>query len=230
MNRNLAAFGLMCAAVLGGQAQGASTTVTCPIDGKRFQHETPPAATSPQRYLDMKPVDPANAPWPLPQCPDNGFVVYKKEFSESEVGKLRKFVASDNYRAMIGIHTNYYLAAILRREAGDPQYDVAWTLAQASWEVAKDPARYRQYAEEALAAYDALPDGSLLDRRQHTLREMMSGELERRLGRFDDAEKRFRRIRDAAEFTSPQLQQVITLQLKLISAKDAGSHLMPAGR
>jgi hypothetical protein len=220
MIRALAALPLVLAASL-----AAAGTVVCPIDGTTFNYNDPPTEPIRGRYLDMKPVASHRTPWPLPQCPGNGFVVYKTgPFSAAELEKLRAFLASPSYRDMVWTHTNYYLSAVLRREAGDPLYDVAWALTQATWE-ATDPARYRRYAEEALAAYNALPRD--LDRRRNTMREMISGELERRLGLFDVAENRFRRLRDAAEFTAPQLQRVIELEIKLIDKKDSGAHVMP---
>lgn len=205
------------------------TTVACPIDGTSFNYESPPSDPIRGRDLDMKPVASYPTPWPLPKCPASGFVVYKHDrFSEAELAKLRPFVASERYQAMVRIHTSYYLAAMLRREAGDPAYDVAWSLAQATWEVSDDPARYKAYAQEALAAFNSLHDDSQLDRRQHVLREMISGELERRLGMFGAAEKRFRRIRDEAEFATPQLQHVIEFQLRLIGRKEASTRRMPS--
>ena len=113
------------------------------------------------------------------------------------------------------------------RRVEEPLYDIAWFLVRASWEAGTDAARYRQYAKEALDAYEALPEGMNLPRRQRIVREMISGELERRLGLFEAANKRFRGIRDEAEFTTPILQRVIQLQLKLIGAKDSGVHRMP---
>jgi hypothetical protein len=221
--RRLALLAVQLALAMGAHAAG---IVECPIDGKPFRYEEPPTDPIRGRYLDMKPVASYPAPWPLPQCPDNGFVVYKKgSFTPGELAKLRPFVASPRYREMLKTDTNYYLAATLRREAGDALYDVAWALTQATWEAGADPSRYRRYAEEALAAYNALPAG--IDRRQNTLREMISGELERRLGLFDIAEKRFRRLRDAAEFTAPQLQRAIELELRLIDRKDTSAHRMP---
>ena len=201
-------------------------TVVCPIDGKTFRYDDPPNDPIRGRHLDMKPIASYPTPWPLPQCPANGFIVYKLgTFSAEELEKLRAFVASPRYREMLNTHSKYYIAAILRREAGDSAYDLAWSLTQATWEADGNPALYRQYAEEALAAYNALP--RQLDRRQNTVREMISGELERRLGLFDAAEKRFRRLRDAAEFTAPQLQHVIELELRLIDKKDTGTYQMP---
>jgi len=213
----------------GSAALAQKTSVTCPIDGKTFDYASPPSGPIHGRDLDMRPVASYPTPWPLPRCPDNGFIVYKTDrFSEDELARLRRFVASEQYQAMVRSHSGYYLAAALRRAAGDPAYDVAWSLAQATWEVADEPARYKAYAQEALQAFNSLGDQGTLDRRQHVLREMMSGELERRLGMFDAAEKRFRRIRDEAEFGTPQLQHVIEFQLRLIARKETSARRMPS--
>lgn len=220
-------IGFFCASTTWALAQGSTVDRTCPIDGKRFQYQTAPASVYRELYLDMKPVDPSISSWPLPKCPDNGFVMYKDKFSESKIRKFRKFVISEPYRSLTNTHGTHYLAAVLMKRVEEPPYDVAWSLVRASWEAANDPARYQQYAEEALAAYEALPEGRLLPRRERVVREMMSGELERRLRRFDAAKKRFSGIRDEAEFTTPVLQRVIQLQLKLVSAKDSGIHRMP---
>ena len=81
--------------------------------------------------------------------------------------------------------------------------------------------------EVRLAAYNALPEGRALPRRQRVVKEMISGELERRLDLFESAKRRISGIRDEAEFTTPVLQRVIRLQLRLIGAKDSGIHRMP---
>ena len=228
MTRIAFLIGFFCASTTWVLAQGSSVEMTCPIDGKRFKFEgAPPASPNRVLNLDMKPAEPEIAPWPLPKCPENGFVIYQSKFSESKIRKFRQFVQSDAYRSIVDVHTTHYLAAVLRKRVEEPLYDIAWSLAQATWEVASDAVRYKQYAEEALAAYEQLPEGNALPRRQRVLKEMMSGELERRLGLFDAAKKRFIGIRDQAEFTTPTLQRVFQLQLKLISAKDTGIHRMP---
>src|SRR5262245_40847526 len=121
---------LVLGALLASQAAIASAAeVVCPINGKPFSSSAAPHDPSRGRELDMKPVAAYRTPWPLPRCPENGFVVYKNEsFSEAELAKLRPFVASEQYQSMTKAHTVYYLAAMLRREAGEPTYDVAWSL------------------------------------------------------------------------------------------------------
>ena len=211
---------------LASAARAGQVTATCPIDGERFVFDTPPELSSHQTYLDQRPVDPA-FPWPHPKCPASGFVIYKSAFSESEISRLRQYVPTDDYRTLSAANTTHYLEAALRRHLGDPPYEVAWALVQASWEAASDPDRYRRYAGEALAAYDSIPLNSLPERRYRVLKQMLSGELARRLGQFDAARERFLRMRDSADLSHPFYQRIIDLQLELIRKKDAGPHRIP---
>jgi len=207
-------------------AQGVPTQVVCPIDGKAFTYAAPNVKPSGRLYLDMKRADPFY-PWPHPKCPDNGFVIYKSSLSAEEIEKLRPFVLSPEYRALSEAHSTHYLEAVLRRRLGEPAYDVAWALVQATWEAAPDPERYRQYAEEALAAYDAIPMETLKSARFRNMKRMMSGELARRLGKFDSARDRFLEMRDNAELSSPNYQRIVEYQLRLIRAKDSRPRPIP---
>jgi hypothetical protein len=226
MMRTIVLFALCCAAT-GALAQGAPVQVVCPIDGSVFEFQPPPPATSRETYLDMRPVETAPDTWPHPKCPGNGFVLYKRRFSEDEIAHLREFVLSEQYRSIKDVHSTKYLEAMLRRRMGDSPYEVAWALMRATWDVSSDPARYKQYAEEALAAYDAIPYEALRENRHRVLKGMVSGELARRLGRFESARERFLEFRDKPEFGTPFLQRIIALQLRLIKARDTASHRIP---
>lgn len=226
MIRIVAACLLVLALAATASAQGVAVRRICPIDGKSFQYQARPAPASREAFLDMKSVD-STEPWPHAKCPENGFVMYKSSFSSDEISKLREFVLSDAYRSLVETHSTRYLEAALRKHLGEAPYDVAWSLVQATWEVASDPARYKQYAEEALATYEGIKIESLREARHRVLKQMISGELERRLGLFDKARDRFFGMRDGAEFATKFLQRVIDLQLKLIRAKDTSSQRMP---
>lgn len=203
-----------------------SITVICPIDGERFEFQDPPPLKSHETYLDQRPID-SSYPWPHAKCPANGFVVYKSSFTQAEIDRLRGFVLSAEYRALAAAHTTHYLEAVLRRRAGDSPYAVAWALVQASWEAASDPARYKQYAGEALATYDSIALAELPEIRQRVLKRMLSAELARRLGQFDSARERLLAMRDAAELSKPFFQRIVELQLKLVRAKDTRPHRIP---
>ena len=207
---------LLCAPALAEQV-----TAICPIGGERFSYETAPALSSRETYLDQKPVDP-RAPWPLAKCPGNGFVIYRSDLPKDRLAKLGEFVRTERYQQLAKTHSTRYLEAALRREAGDSPYAVAYALLEATWEAGGDPARYKQYASEALAAYDAIPLESLPEIRQRNFKRLISGELARRLGQFDSARDRFLEMRDNAELSKPFFQRIVELQLKLIRARDSG--------
>ena len=224
--RVIALHALFMASVAAASAQGVSVQRTCPIDGKSFTYLAPNVPPSREFNLDMKPAD-SISPWPHAKCPENGFVIYKSNLSDAEIAKLRNFVLTDQYRSMSRVHSTRYLEAALRRHLGESPYNIAWALVQATWEVSSDPVRYKQYAEEALATYDSIPLDALPDIRHRIVKRMISGELARRLGRFDSARDRFLEMRDSAELSKPFYQRTIELQLKLVRAKDTGSRRIP---
>ena len=207
-------------------AEGVPVPRICPIDGKKFQYLAPNAPPSRELHLDMKPLD-STAPWPHPKCPGNGFVLYKRDFTDEELARLRGYVLSSEYRSLSEKHPTRYLEAVLRKRLGESPYAVAWSLVQASWEAYSDPMRYQQYAEEALAIYDAIPLQALPDIRHRILKRMISGELARRLGLFESAKDRFLEMRDSAELANPFYQKIIEFQLKLVRARDSRSHPTP---
>ena len=214
------------AALAQAPARSNAVEMTCPIDGSRFKYQPAPPNPSNELFLDMRPATRGGLDWPLAKCPGNGFVLFDG-YTQDKLPTLRPIVQSDAYRAAANVHSTHYLAAQLMNYSAMPAYDVAWSLVRATWEVSADPAKYSQYAKDALSVYESLGPTKDIPRRQRVIKEMISGELERRLGQFDDAKKRFSSIRDEAEFTTPVLQRVIQLQLKLIAAKDSGIHRMP---
>ena len=226
MWRNAALLLVSCATSAGALAQGTPVQRICPIDGKSFTYVASTVPPARETNLDMKPAD-SISPWPHPKCPENGFVIYKSNLSNAEVAKLRNFALSDAYRALAESHSTRYLEAALRKHLGESPYAVAWSLVQATWEVAAEPARYKQYAQEALATYESIKLEALPEAKHRILKEMVSGELERRLGLFDHAKDRFIGMRDRAEFATKPMQRIIELQLKLIRSKDSGSHRIP---
>jgi hypothetical protein len=226
MKHALAACAILALLPAAALAQGVPTQRVCPIDGKTFTYMALDVKPSNRLYLDMKRAD-SFYPWPHPKCPGNGFVIYKNDLTSAEIEKLRSFVLSEEYRALGEVHTTRYLEAVLRKRLGEPAYDVAWALVQATWEVESNADRYRQYAGEALATYDSIPMESLTNIRFRNLKRMMSGELARRLGQFDSARDRFLEMRDNAELSSPNYQRIVEYQLKLIRAKDSRPRPIP---
>ncbi len=201
------------------------TEFTCPIDGKKFKSMAAYSGTSFGVHLDLKPVGPIPAPWPLPKCPDNGFVLYKTEFTESELNRLRVFVGSDKYQSLAKSNTNYFLAAKLREFMGEPPSLVASSLLQATWE-ARNEAEYRTYATAALAAYEQVLSRGARDDKLALNAVLLAGELERRLGLFDRARQRFEGIPNRDSLEEP-MNRIVKLQLALIAQKNKKTMELP---
>jgi len=199
---------------------------TCPIDGEKFKATLAMSGTQFGIYLDGKPYGALLAPWPLAKCPTTGFVMYKSKFSEDELAKLREYVQSSEYRALIGVETTYYLAATLQRRIGEDNRRIASTLLRATWQAETD-SRYRRYAQETLEAYKQLLTQAA-DERSLLSMEFIAGELERRLGLFDEAKRRFSALASRDEAKSGTFPQILEFQLTLIEAKDAQPHKVPS--
>jgi hypothetical protein len=203
--------------------------LTCPLDGTKFKATLAGSGTSFGMFLDLKPDGPTPAPWPIAKCPSNGFVLYKDKFTGEEIARLRPFVESTQYQTLQRENSNYYLAARLRIFQGEKAADVAFVLVQATWE-AKDLSQYQRYAAEALQAYEEALSRPYADPKQWLTDQLLAGELERRLGRFEKAETRFRSLADRDELRDGFLRKIVDLQLQLIGARNTAAERVPQER
>jgi hypothetical protein len=173
--------------------EAAATTMgkrefTCPIGGKTFTALVVNSNTYWGRRLDLKPIapTPSSVPWPLPVCPDNGFVMFKRHFSEAELGTLTPIVLSDEYQKLRTQNTAYFMLAYLQARTGADDEKLANLYLTASWEAESTrPEVVGRYRALALEKFQAV-----LGRDRIWAVVLLAGELERLLGRFDAAEAR----------------------------------------
>lgn len=201
--------------------------VTCPIDDETFTYTSAASGTWMGSYLDSRPFGPIAAPWPIAKCPKSGFVIFSETFTADELSKLRSVVLSAEYQQLQKQHTNYFLAAQLKQAIGRPERDIAYTLVQASWE-AETPQQATNYREAALSHYvssfastDPKSEGWVFD-------QMIAGELERRLHRFKESERRFQALVNGKLLSEPRYAQLVQYQLELIAKRDADAHRTPS--
>ncbi len=201
---------------------------TCPIGEHTFKQLSPVSGTSFGSMLDYQQSGPITSPWMLPECPQDGFVLYKDTFTEKEIETLRPFVLSPEYQSMREIDTSYWLIAKCMKKLGVPRADRADTLLCATWQ-AKSEQQYRDYALETLAALEELLAKGGLDKERIETVRLLIGELYRRVGDFDQAKKIFTVLAEEPDFKGDALyMKIITLQLELIEAEDTDSHRMPS--
>jgi len=160
--------------------------MTCPVGGGSFSYTRPAPQSVPGTRPDGRPYG-AAAPPALPECPDNGLVLYK-EYTPEEVTKLEPLIVSPAYAAMRESDTQYYRAYWLMKEMGVAPEDYLWVLLQASWQAdGKPELRARYLGELVEASAKVPPDPASLN---WVGMEAQAINALRELGRFDEARSR----------------------------------------
>ena len=201
------------------------TDVTCPLCHTAFKAKTDYSSSRLGMRLDLKPLNTTAAPWIIPKCPNCHFIVYDPDLSEQDRETLTKFVNSKEYRDIAGDNSTYFLLARLYEALGMDTYEIADTYLRASWQVDTDRLKCAKYLEASFAKYESFLASNKEISHKYIMAEMVSGEIERRLGKFDQAQSRFSRIQKNPAFSgSGTVMSIIDYQLELIAAKDAAPH------
>lgn len=166
-------------------------TMTCPIGGGSFSFTTTASYSTYGERPDGKPYGSWTFPLALPECPDNGLVLYK-QYTAEEVAKLEPLVASEAYQALRKEDTPYYRAYWLMKQMGLGPERYLWALLQAGWEAQDRPELRKRYLAELAEASAAVPPRpedlnwiGMEGRAVNALRE---------LGRFDEALARLAKV------------------------------------
>jgi hypothetical protein len=166
-------------------------TLSCPIGGASFQFSPAPAPAALVERPDGRPYGKARFPQALPECPDNGLVLYK-EYEADEVARLKPLVKSEAYQGLRKSDTQYYRAYWLMREMGVAPERYLLALLRAGWEAEEQPELRRRYLAE-------LADESAKLRARSTDLNWIGMEGRainalRELGRFDEASERLAKV------------------------------------
>jgi hypothetical protein len=166
-------------------------TMTCPIGGGSFPFTTSASYSTYGERPDGKPYGSWTFPLALPECPDNGLVLYK-QYTPEEVAKLEPMVASEAYQALRKEDTPYYRAYWLMKAMGLGPERYLWALLQASWEAQDKPELRRRYLTELAEASAAVParpaDLTWIGMEGRAINAL------RELGRFDEALARLAKV------------------------------------
>jgi hypothetical protein len=183
-------------AILGGSAGALAQTpaaeaMTCPIGGGSFSFTPTGSVTATGERPDGKPFGSTTFPVAVPECPDNGLVLYK-DYTAEEVAKLEPIVASEAYQALRKADTPYYRAYWLMKAMGLPPERYLWALLQASWEAEAKPELRKRYLTELVEASAAVParpgDLNWIGMEGRAINAL------RELGRFDEALARLDKV------------------------------------
>jgi hypothetical protein len=177
--------------------------------------------------LDLKKLGDVVEPPTLPQCPKCRLVLFSENMPEPLLKKVKAFVLGGDYQMLAAKSPSWACLAQLQEFLAAAPVYIGFSYLRASWQVEEKPALCERYLARAYDRFTkvlaTMPPGHK-DRLNVVL---LCGELERRLGKFDEAEKRFRDVLAADEFRAePRREPIVALQLKLIEARDRAPHAL----
>ena len=186
-----AAFLVMVLAASVGIANPAAATTmfpeqfTCPIGGEEFEDYVIGSTSSFGQRPDGKAIG-GVSPWPVVECPGNGFPIFQEKFSADELARLTAIVETPRFAALRG-EASYYRVWFLREALGTDAYALVGDLLAASWQVDDDPPRKARYQRQVAAAAEAL-EWSEERRDDWFWYNLRAANAYRELGEFEKAE------------------------------------------
>lgn len=170
--------------------------MVCPVGGEKFPHMAIMSYSTFGQRPDGKPFGSLIFPVPLPECPGNGLVIFRDQFTPAEIARLADLIVSPEYKAMRN-EPAYHRAAWLAERLGAPKQEQAWLRLKASWSVDGDAARKRNYQAAFVRAVDAMDSepGSLT----WWALQSRAVNAERELGDFTGATARIKHLRSQTD-------------------------------
>ena len=202
--------------------------VECPLGGSNAKGWVILGSYHSGVGLDGKQYGAHVQPNPPPECPDNGFLVYKENFSESELIQLRKYIFSEEYQSIWkNTAPAFYRLAKIYEYEGKPLVDYYYHYLIATWE--SSVKKYHYYALEAIEAFKKTIDtmqSDLSSETQFVEVHYLLAELYRRVGDFENARKELEWVMQTdykKDFIPPQFFEYLD---SLILQKDSDPHLI----
>jgi hypothetical protein len=134
--------------------------MTCPVGGKKFTFIATASFSKWGSRPDGKPYGSWIFPMPVPACPDNGLVLYRK-FSDEEIKQLEQILKTSAFQPIKRQATHYRIAWFMRALHEKDEMTALWMINQASWQADGNPeikARYQREFAEGVANLPNEPD------------------------------------------------------------------------
>lgn len=160
--------------------------MTCPVGGKKFTFISTMSYSNWGSRPDGKPYGSWTFPMPVPDCPDNGLVLYKK-FSDEEIKQLKLLLKTPDFQRVRHEATYYRIAWFMRALHDADKMNELWMVNQASWQTDDDSERKARYQREFAEGVAALPEepGNL----NWIVLQARAANAWRELGEFNRAEQ-----------------------------------------
>ena len=202
---------------------------TCPIDGHEWRQRVETSAMPRVLRLDLRQLGDVVDPPTLPQCPKCRFPYFSERVAEQAnepekaeaFNRLRAFILGADFQLLARKYPSYFCLAQVQEFLHAPHRHIALSYQRASWQVENREAVCARLLEKAhehfVAALAEMQPG---DARFGEF-SLLCGETERRLGKWEQAEKRFRDLQEGEGAKYPRKLPIFAMQLKLIEKRDA---------
>lgn len=164
---------------------------TCPLGGEKFSALRLGTHSRYGTSLDWESLSYMRFPVPLPICPSNGMPIYKKDFTEEELIKIKAIITSPEYQKMYSEkHATFFLYASLLKSL-EVKAELWWYFLNATWEadLCGDKSRYQAYANDVIEhGNERLNDRDVKPEDQWVI-QIVVANMHRRIGKFEIAKK-----------------------------------------
>ncbi len=200
----------------------------CPVCGTHWTQRIESSGHAKGLRLDLRQLGDVVDPPTLPQCSKCRFPLFSDRLiaqandpaKQQAFKRLRTFVLGADFQMLASKNPPYFALAQVQQLLGAPHRVVALSYLRASWQVEDREAASRRLLEKAHGHYVlALAESAAGSRQQGDL-SLLCGEIERRLGKWDDAEKRFRDLEASGLLKGTPQAGIPALQLRLIAQRD----------
>jgi hypothetical protein len=204
----------------------------CPICGTRWEQRVETSKQVRGLRLDLRQLGDVVDPPTLPQCTKCRFPLFSEQLVEQAndpakaqaFKRLRAFVLGGDFQMLASKNPSYFCLAQVQELLGAPRRHIAMSYLRASWQVEDREAACLRLLEKAheyfVAALEEMREGE--PKRSDVI--LLCGEMERRLGKWDEAEKRFREVESSGLLRGTEHAVIPGMQLRLIARKDPAPH------
>ena len=206
----------------------------CPVCGTNWEQRVETSGRSHGMRLDLRQLGDVVDPPTLPQCPKCRFPLFSEGLVEQSndpakapaFKQLRTFVRGPDFQMLTAKNPSYFALAQVQQLLKAPHRVIALSYLRASWQVEDREVICRRLLEKALEHYAAARAEVRRDYRLRSDLALLCGEVERRLGKWDEAEKRFRKLESSGLLKGTPQEVIPAIQIRLIERRDSAPHTL----
>lgn len=197
----------------------------CPIGGEKFTASVVASNSGFGARPDGKPYSPLPV-YPVTECPDNGFLIFKKEWTDDELAALEEAIKTEEFQRIRKEETTYYRLWWLQKQINGDAVTLASNLMVAGWETDFNLPRKQRYQQ---AFVDAVSATAKVDNAEDWFwLNLRAANAQRELGQFDKSQAAFANLETEIaiagdEETQSYVKEYIGGQISLIADQNTAS-------